>query len=51
MAVEILDGWIEPAKPARATGRYTSSDTLQFRDRLLAAGGNGSPAAALRYQS
>jgi len=33
MAVEILDGTIEPAEPTRTKGKYVMFDTLRFRDR------------------
>ena len=33
MAVEILDGTIEPAEPARSKRRYLMFDTLRFRGR------------------
>ena len=33
MALEILDGTIAAAEPARASGGYTIFDTLRFRDR------------------
>jgi hypothetical protein len=33
MAVETLDGTIEPAAPRRRKGKYAFFDTLQFRDR------------------
>ena len=33
MAVEILDGSIEPAEPVRKKGTYVMFDRLRFRDR------------------
>lgn len=33
MAVEILDGTIEPAEPVRSKRKYVMFDTLRFRDR------------------
>ena len=33
MAVEILEGSMEPAEPIRAKGQYAMFDTLRFRDR------------------
>ena len=33
MAVEILDGSIEPAQPARTKGKWVMFDTLRFRGR------------------
>ena len=33
MALEILDGTIEPAEPVRSKGRYAMFDTLRFRGR------------------
>ncbi len=33
MAMEILDGTIEPAEPMRTKGKYVMFDTLRFRDR------------------
>jgi hypothetical protein len=33
MAMEILDGSIEPAEPVRTKGKWVMFDTLRFRDR------------------
>ena len=33
MAVDILDGSIEPAEPARTKGKWVMFDTLRFRGR------------------
>jgi hypothetical protein len=33
MAMEILDGSIDPAEPVRSKGKYAMFDTLRFRDR------------------
>lgn len=33
MAVEILDGTIDPAEPVRSKGKYVMFDTLRFRGR------------------